>query len=449
MRKIFGGKALVKYAFLLAIPSMLQQVITALAQLVDNVMVGGLGDNAIAAVGIANQISFVFFFASFGISSACGIFISQYMGTENTKKVQETIRINLILALTLGFIMTFIVITYPEQLVKLFVKDDQHTVDLAVGYLRRVSAIYIMFPLIVTYSFGFRYEGKPKYGLFMAICAVLVNTFLNYCLIYGNFGFPTLGVNGAAYATVASRVVEFTIALIISKCMKTNIYTKITDIFKFDNTLLKAVLSKGWLVVTNEVVWSLSITLLNILYSQKISGNIAALQINGVMLNLAYIGSGGFATAVGVIVGKELGRDNLAEAKKDSVYLIRMSGVFAACVGLVLISVSKIFPSFYDVSDSVASAATILIIISGAFLWIRYLEMATFFVVRSGGDSKGVFIMDSGYMWLFLIPTMFLVTLLDISMIERFVIGNILMLPKALLTYYIYRKETWLRNITV
>ncbi len=449
MEKMFGSKALIKYALLLALPSMLQQVITAIAQLVDNVMVGGLGENAVAAVGIANQISFIFFFASFGLSSACGIFISQYMGTENTKKIQETIRINLVLSLIFGLTMTFVVTVFPEQIIRLFVKDNDETLRLAVGYLRVVSIVYVMFPLIVTYSFGFRYEGNPKYGLFMAVCAVMVNTFLNYCLIYGNFGLPALGVNGAAIATVISKTLELAVGLFISKYKKTIIYTKIFDIFIFDKTLLKAILSKGWLVVANEVIWSLSFTLLNILYSQQVSDNIAALQINGVMLGLAYVGSGGFATAVGVIVGKELGRNNLVEAKNDSVYLIRMAGIFAFVVGLILISFSKLFPSLYDVSNTVASNSTLLIIVSGSFLWIRYLEMAAFFVVRSGGDSKGVFIMDSGYMWLLLIPAMYFVTKFDFTLIERFIIGNLLMLPKTLLTYYIYKKETWLKNITI
>ncbi len=449
MKKFFGSKTLIKYTFLLAIPSMLQQIITSLAQLVDNVMVGRLGSEQVAAVGIANQITFIFFFAAFGISSACGIFISQYMGTNNTRKVQETIRINLLLALSIGLVVFILVNLFPEWLVKLFVSNDEMTVMYAVGYLRRVSPIYLMFPLIVTYSFGFRYEGKPRYGLIMSLFAVITNTFLNYCLIYGNLGFHAYGVNGAAYATVISRIVELGIALCLSKYIKTSIYTKLTEIFLFERKLLKTVISKGWLIITNEIIWSASFTILNVIYSQKVSDNIASLQINSAMQNLAYVGSGGFATAIGVIVGNELGKDNLKLAKENARYLIRLCGLFACFVSIILLVSSTVFPNLYDVPKHVAKNASVIIVISAIFLSLRYIEMATFFVIRSGGDTTGILIVDSGFMCLFLLPLMSFIALFNLTLVERVFVGNLLMLPKTVLAYFIYRKETWIKNITV
>ncbi len=449
MEKVFGGRKFIRYAVVLAIPSMLQQIVSSFAQLVDNVMVGKLGNETVAAVGVANQIAFIMFFVAFGLSSACGIFISQYMGTNNGKKVQEVFRINIIFAMLFGIMMFIVINTVPERLVEFFVKDNVETVRLAVLYLQKVSPVYIIFPLVITYSFGFRYEGKPKYGMIMSIIAVTVNTLLNYCLIYGNFGFKAYGVAGAAYATVIARVVELCVGLVFSIFLNTNIYTKVSHLFKFEFKLFKTMVSKGWLIIANEVIWSTAMIVLNIFYSAKVSDNITALQINGVMLSLAFVGSGGIATAIGVIVGNELGKDNLVTAKKDSIYLIRLSGVFAFGIGILLIIISPFFPKLYNVSEMIASDASKLILISGIFISLRYVEMATFFVVRSGGDTRGIFLMDAGYMWIVCLPLMYLVSHTDTSMIERVIIGNFIFMPKLLLTYFIYRKGTWLKNITV
>lgn len=447
--KIFGSKKFIKYAFLLAIPSMIQQMVTSFAQLIDNVMVGGLGDEAIAAVGIANQTTFIFMFIIFGLCSTCGIFISQYLGAENEEKIRQSFRINIVLSLVIGIVAFILVNVFTVQIIDLFVNDSQSTVDLGVSYLRSVSATFILFPLITTYSFGFRSEGNPKYSLIMGMCAVAVNTFLNYCLIYGNLGFNEYGVEGAAYATVVARIVELTVALIISKLLKSHIYTKVTDLFKFEKKLLYSIIDKGKILVLNEIIWSGAIVLSNIFFSYKLANNIAALQINGTVQSIAYIGSGGLATAVGVIVGKELGKNNLEEAKKDSIYLIRISGVVGAVMSVVLLIISQTLPSFYNITDEVASMAELLIIIGAISLPIRYMEMSAFFVVRSGGDTKGIFIMDSGYQLVFMLPVMLALYATSFTMIPRFIIGQILMLPRLVITYWIYRKETWKRNITV
>ncbi len=449
MKKMFGGKSFIKYALALSVPALIQQTISALAQLVDNVMVGGLGEEAVAAVGIANQISFVIMITCFAIAAACGIFISQYMGAKNTGKVQEAFRINLIVGALFGIFVFLSVNIFTEEIIRLFVSDNELTISLAVGYMKNVSFTYVIFPVIVAYSTGFRYEGRPKYALYMSVTAVIINTILNYCLIYGNFGFNEYGVNGAAYATVIARVVELSLGLLFSVVLKTNIYTKFRDILKFDKKLLQAVASRGSLVIANEIIWVVSIVVLNVLYSAKISDNITALQINSVVSNIAYIGSGGLSTAIGVIVGNELGKSNFDEAIRSSKYLIKMSVVLSLCIVGVLFVIAPQFPKLYDVSGDISKTATMLIIISASVLVFRYVEMSIFFVVRSGGDTRGVFLMDSGYMWCVTIPFVYLASLTSLPLLGRVICGSVIMFPKLFLTLYIYKKRKWLKNITV
>ncbi|MEG2108787.1 MAG: MATE family efflux transporter, partial [Clostridium sp.] len=211
MTKIFKmDKAFYKKALVIALPIVIQNFITSSLNIVDTMMIGKLGENEIAAVGIANQYFFLLNILIMGLFSGIGIFISQYFGKKDDKNIKKLVGIGLIAAIVVGGIFTLIAQVAPEGIISIFNKDGQ-VIKLGAEYLVIVSISYIFTAITFNYGIASRCIEKTAVPMVASSIALLTNTVLNYCLIFGNFGMPKLGVEGAAIATLIARVIEFII----------------------------------------------------------------------------------------------------------------------------------------------------------------------------------------------------------------------------------------------
>lgn len=447
-KKYIGTKSFYKQVALLAIPIVMQQFLSNAAQLVDSLMVGTLGSETIAGVAAANQIFFIVNSTLFGINTAGAIFVSQFLGSNNTEKIKETMRITYLISIAWMLIVTLLIQFTPHFALRFFISDE---IALQAGaqYLKIVSLAYLPYSISIATAIGFRAIGKTLYPMYIGIVTLLVNTILNFILIFGHFGFPQLGLSGAAIATLIARLVELLFTLFIVLNVRPVIAVRPLSIFKFSKQLFSKVILKAIPVFGNEFFWAFGMVTLVALSAGRNADDLAAVSIASTINNLFYVLMAGLASAVSVIVGKSLGANRLKTAKHEANQLIFLATVIAVLASFILLILSFVAPGLYNVNESIQLNAQKMLQVTALFFPIYMINAGIFFVIRSGGDTLSAAIMDSGTMWLFQVPlAMLLVYFTDLSMIDRFFIVQATNILKLAVSFYLYRRGHWIKNLT-
>ncbi|MBE6681209.1 MAG: MATE family efflux transporter [Ruminococcaceae bacterium] len=456
LKKFIGDKAFYKKVLMLVLPIMLQNGITNLVSMVDNIMVGSVGTAEMSAVAIVNQLLFVFNLAIFGIISGIGIFTAQYFGKNDTKGIKETVRLKLICALIILIAALFIFSFAGTALINSYLHDSNEGIDpklaLSVGkeYLSIMLIGLIPFVIAQVYGGTLREVEKPIIPMVSGIIAVFVNLIFNYLLIFGHLGFPKLGVAGAAIATVISRFVECFVTVFICH-IKHNEFTFIKGLyrgFKVPLETVAKVLPKAIPLLMNEFCWSLGIASLNNAYSVRGLDVVAAASITSTISNVFMVSVIAFGSAISIIVGGLLGAGKIKEAKDTNAKMTFMSFVIAVILGCLLIIVAPYFPEIYNTEDSVKQLASSFIICYAVYLPFNALMNAFYFAIRSGGKTVITFIFDSVYMLCVSVPFTFaLAHLTDINIVPLYALSLAIEVFKVIIGFNIIIKGKWARNI--
>ncbi len=446
-KKIIGTKNFYKKVIAVSLPVVIQQLITASVQLVDNVMVGRLGESAISSVAVVNQLYFVVIIVAFGIIGGAGIYSAQYFGSKDYEKLKESFRFKLSAAILLAVIAFTVFSVFGEQLISIFTSNET-TIENGLAYLK-ITRFNIL-PMLISFAIAstFREIGLPKLMLKISVMAILVNTVLNYLLIFGSFGFPELGVVGAAYATLIARFLEVGLLLLLVKRRGKVFATKFRRIFKIEKAVLASILIVALPMMLNETMWSVGQTAFLKAYSTRGDSALAAFNISSAVSQLVFIVFGAMSTAVAVMVGNTLGANKLEEAKDNAVKLIAFSVFVAFIFGLLLIVGSFFIPNLYDVSESTREIVAFNIRVNGVFIPVFAFNMGLFFVIRAGGDTKSTLLMDAVFMWVVSVPMalgLAYFTKMDVRIMFLIIQANDI--PKGVFAIVRYRKGNWVRNL--
>lgn len=449
MKTFIGDRQFYKTLFQVAAPLVLQQLITTSVQLVDNVMVGRLGESSIGAVSVINQLYFIVILVTFGAYAGAGIFTSQFFGSGDHDKLKQTFRFKLITGALIALIALIIFTVFGENLIRLFTKNPE-TIKQGLAYLN--IARWSAFPWVISVAISntFREMSITKPLLYISIVAIITNTLLNFLLIFGLFGFPALGVTGAAIATFISRFVELGLMIVLLIKKGSIFNTKMTQMLHIQPKLLKSMIVMSIPLTLNELLWSTGQTAFLHAYSTRGDSALAALNISGAISQLVFVTFGGIATAVAVLVGNTLGKNALDEAKDNARKLIAFSVFFAVIAGLILFILSFFILNIYDVAETTKDIARFNIRINALFIPVYSFNVALFFTLRSGGDTKSTFMIDSGYMWVVAVPiAMVLAYLTDLKVTMMFLLIQSLDLPKMFFGLSRFRKEHWVKNLAL
>lgn len=449
MKHLIGDKSFYKKLIAVALPIVVQQLITSSVQLVDNIMVGSLGEQAIDSVAVVNQLYFIIILMCFGALGGAGVFTAQYFGSKNYDKLKQTFRFKIITAFLLVSFAFVILTSFGEFFIGLFTENSE-IISGGLSYLSIVR--FSMFPwaLSIAISFTFREVGITKPLLRISLMTIVTNTFLNFLLIFGNFGFPEMGIEGAAIATLISRCLEagLFVVLLVKKGQMFN--TKLRDLFKIDSAVLKAIIIMALPLMLNEILWSTGTTVFIEAYSTRGDNAYAAANITSAISQLVFVIFGGMATGIAVMVGTTLGENKLEQAKDNSKKLIFASVVTAFCMGVLLFILSYFIVDIYDVMDETKAYAIFNIRVNALIIPVLAFNIAMYFTLRAGGDTKSTFLMDSGYMWVVQVPTAFLLSrFTDLPVTMLFLIIQCLEIPKMGFAYLRYKKGHWIRNLAV
>lgn len=449
-RKIFGR------ALALAVPMMIQNGITNAVGLVDNIMVGSLGTESFTAVSIVGQLIFVFNLAIFGGMSGPGIYGAQYYGQQNTEGFRGTVRIKhwIGLGVLLAGLAAFVF--GGEFLIGLYLKGESQDIDpvLTMSIAKQYLAVMLwgLPPFVITqiYAGSLRETGASVKPMAAGVASVIVDIVFNYLLIYGKFGFPQLGVRGAAIATVASRFVEVLIVVLWAFAAKKK-HDFLIGLYK---TLLVPkdaaikIVKKSLPIFFNEFLWAGGMAVLTQCYSRRGLDVVAGLNISNAlcnMLNVVFIALG---NAVGILIGQSLGAARYKEAKSEAFRLMWFTGGVSFILTALLISISGIFPSCYETTENVRSYATWFIVITALFFPLQGFLNALYFTLRSGGKTLVTFLFDSVFSWVISVPAAFLLcSFTALPILGIFAIVQSLDFIKVTIGYILVKKGVWISNL--
>lgn len=442
------NKVFYKYALSLALPSMVQQLVMNLSQLMDNFMVGRLSEVSISGVAIVNQVFFIFTTAVFGISAAGGVFITQYRGAKNDEKVTEVFRIILLFTMLCGVLFFLLMHFFPTLVLSAFSKDA-NTIKVAIEYLSMIKFTFLIYPFSIAIGSSLKYCGYVKTSMAVSVSTIVVNVCFNYCFIYGNLGFPALGAMGSGVATLIARCSEISIFIFLTYILKTPIKTKLRNLFKFKLFVLKDFVSKGYGLVLNELFWATGLQLLSVIFTQRISANIAAFSVANALIDLIYIGMGGLSVATSIIIGNHLGRSEFKAAKRDARLMQRLNVVVGQLFGFMIMIVAYFVSDLYAISEATLWMSRLMVGVAMSFSWLYYLNANYFFTLRTGGDTRSILLLDSGFMWVVMMPIAFLLGQFHFFMPLHYFLVQFIDILKMVISRHRYHKDEWLKNLTL
>lgn len=448
--KIFGR------ALALAVPMMIQNGITNAVGLVDNIMVGSLGTETFTAVSIVGQLIFVFNLAIFGGMSGPGIYGAQYYGQQNTEGFRGTVRIKHWIGLGVLIAGLAAFIFGGEFLIGLYLKGESKDIDpvLTMSAAKQYLAIMLwgLPPFVITqiYAGSLRETGASVKPMAAGVASVVVDIVFNYLLIYGKFGFPQLGVRGAAIATVASRFVEALIVVLWAFAAKKK-HDFLIGLYK---TLLVPkeatikIIKKSLPIFFNEFLWAGGLAVLTQCYSRRGLDVVAGLNISNAlcnMLNVVFIALG---NAVGILIGQTLGAGRYEKAKSEAFRLMWFTGGVSFVLTAILVSISGIFPNCYETTETVRSYAAWFIVITALFFPLQGFLNALYFTLRSGGKTLVTFLFDSVFSWVICVPAAFMLcSFTALPILGIFAIVQSLDFIKVTIGYILVKKGVWISNL--
>ena len=450
MKKLIGSKGFYKMVLAICIPIVIQNGFTNLASLLDNIMIGQLGTLSMSGVSITNQLLQVFNVTIFGAMSGPGIFMAQFYGKKNKEGVENCFRIKLIIGIIIALLAIFLFYTFGQQLISLYLNDNPtdslKTLNYGMDYLKIMLIGLIPFVITQVYSSSLRETGNTVLPMIASVVAVIVNFCINYILIFGHFGFPQLGVTGAAIGTVVSRVVEMSINIVGGY---RNVYLKEAMVLKkVPLSSTKEMLKRGLPLLCNEILWSISIALISQSYSTRGIIAVAAINITTTVTNFFMIVCYAMGNSISIVVGQQLGAGEIEKAKDYDLKMLFMNFVMCLAIGIVLFNVSSLIPQIYNTSLEVKALASQLLKIAACMLPIISIYYSSYFTMRAGGKTFITFLFDSGYTFVFTFMSALLLTrLTSLPILTIYLLVQCVDIPKATLGLVLVRKGIWVHNI--
>lgn len=396
---------------LLALPLVLQNLITTSLGFVDTFMVGLLGNNELSAVTAANSPIFLIQVIIFGLMSGLTILVSQFWGKGDLASINRAMGVAAYAGVSIAALAALLLFLFPRQVLFL-VTDNQLLIDLGAPYLRIVGVSYIFNTVSSVYVSMQRSAENPMFGMLVFTASMLLNTFLNYCLIFGKLGAPALGVTGAAAATLTSRVVEFLIVAVYALRSR-RVPLSPGLILRPGRTTVRTFVKYASPVLLNETLWGLGTTIMTVILGHMASSAdmLAAYAIMGNIDKFTTVSCFGLAGAAAVILGKRIGEG----ASRDDVYDLSwclllvsflLGCVLAAVMAVVLpaVFIPYLYPLF-SLTEAATEAAVDLCLVYLVFLPMKSFDITNITgVLRAGGDVKMATVIDLCPLWLTAVP---------------------------------------------
>lgn len=432
----------------LAVPISLQNLVTFAVSFADNVMIGSLGDDAISGVYIGGQLQSVLQMFVGGIEGAILILAAQYWGKKDTQSIRKVVSIGIKFALAVGLLSSLVAVLFPQWVIRAFTTEPG-VIQEGAAYVQIVGFTYLFFSVSQVMIAAMRSVETARIGLYISCMALVINVCLNYVFIFGHFGFPAMGVRGAALATLVSRILEMCVGIGYVFFVDRKLRFGLKDLLHTDRQLLRDFIRYGLPVIGGQVVWAINSLANTKILGYYSAGVIAAASITGMLHNLVYVWMNGMSSAVGIITGKTVGAGQYEKMKEYS-KTVQMIFLFVGLIsGAAVFLARDGFISLYNASpEAQAYSRQFINVISVTIIGTCYQAACLFGLVKSGGDISFVFKNDTIFVFLVVIPSSLLAMWLGAPPWVVFACLKCDQILKCFVAIVKINRYNWMKNLT-
>jgi putative MATE family efflux protein len=417
--------------------------------MVGSLMIGQKGDVAVAAVGLAGQVFFLLNLLLFGIGSGAAMFTAQLWGKRNIPEIRRVLGLALILGIASAGLFFILSRYFPEVILGIY-SQDPNVIAVGSEYLSIYAWSFFFFAVTFAYALTLRSIGDVRVPVIVSVSALMLNVFLTYGFVFGYFGLPELGIPGGALALVIARAVECIALVSYTYLSRSPAAATLHDFLRIDFHFVGKILVPVLPIIANEILWSLGITTYYIIYARMGTDSLAAMNIVSTIDQLALVVLFGLTSATAVIVGNQIGSGN---SEKAYIYGGRSLGLgagFGILMGILVIILSPIILSLYNVSDDVVSLAQKTLIFVGCFIWLRAMNAINIVGnLRAGGDTTFSLILDGLIIWVLGVPMAYTAAfILDLPLYYVYLFVMSEEIAKWIFGIARYRSRKWIHNLT-
>lgn len=398
------NKKFYKDFFSMTLTIALQNLIVYGVNLADNIMLGAYSETALSGVAIANQVQFLLQMIVTGAASGMGVIISQYWGKREVEPIKRVFAVGFWISLALSFVMSVIVWFFPQGVMGLLT-NEQAIIPSGVDYLKIMVFSYLMFSVSNSLLGVMRSVETVRIGFYISLATLVINVCLNYTLIYGNFGAPELGVKGAAYATLTSRVVEFIASVLYCRFIDKKLKLRLKDIFMLKKSYIRDFCKSGVPLLLSNTSWGIAMSVQGAILGRLGAAGIAASSIAQTLFQCTSVVAYATGDAARVMTGMAVGEGDMKKVKSGTKTMQLLFVVIGIITSVVLFAVRTPIISIYDASPETERLAnTFVLILCVTAIGTAYEMPSLTGIVSGGGDTKFVFFNDIVFMWCIVLP---------------------------------------------
>lgn len=449
----------------IALPITIQSIFQASMSVIDQIMTGQLGKVRVAGIGLGSKFSSLYSVIIAAVATAAGIMISQYVGKKDHEGVAKNFWRCLFVASMIGVIFEVISIVFDIRIMGIY-SSDHKTIEAAATYLKIIAIGFLPMAFTLLLSTLHRSTEHAKVPMIASVVAVVTNTILNYLLIYGHMNFPKMGLRGAAWATTIGRIVELIIVIVFTVYLMKK---KELSLAYHDNTTISkpksdAKLNKNkkhteWKtlavilvpILISEALWSIGENIYAAIYGRIGTDECAAMTLTGPVQNLMIGAMSGIAAAAGIIIGKELGRENKDEAYHKGILFMIYGLIGTTVFAMILFFLRTYYVQIFKVDAGVKRMTKQILAVYCGIVVVKVENMILGGgIIRSGGKTKLLLMIDTIGTWCFGIPLGLLagfVWKMPIAMV--YLMLSLEECIRLIISLGVFRKKIWMQNLTV
>jgi len=434
--------------FKLAIPIIIQNLLSAAVNSSDVIMLNYVGQSAISAVSLAANYSNILFMVYYGLGTGASLLCAQYFGKKNMQAIHAVEGIALRFSLAISVLVALAAFTMPQRMLLLFT-SDQELIAIGSSYIRVMGITYLCWGVTEIYLAILRSIGRVTISMTLNMLAFGLNILLNAVFIFGLFGAPKLGVTGVAIATASSRLIQLVACVIVSLLSKD---VKLNPAYMFirSKTLLNDFIHLSLPALGNDLSWSVAFSMYSVILGHLGTEAVAANSLVTVVRNVGSVFCFAIASAGTILLGRVMGQEELEKSKSYASRMLKMTVVAGAVGGVIVLAVTPFVLRFAFLNDTAMHYLKYMLLINSYYIMGSAVNTALIAgVFRAGGDTKFGLICDTIDMWVYAVPL-------------GFFAAFVLKLP-VLWVYFLlctdefvkwpwvirhYRKGEWAKNIT-
>lgn len=407
MKKVFKDKAFLRTMFMLALPITLQSFITSSLNLVDTMMVGSLQEAAISAVGLANKYMFIFTLCLMGVNAGANVFMSQLWGKRDVEGIKTFLGVDITVSFIAVALFGGLAFWGPESIMKIMSKDPE-VMKLGEAYLKIVAPSCLFMGMTQAYSTALRSTEQTKLPMYGSLIGVGLNIALNWIFIFGKFGMPAMGVQGAALATMIARLIEMIFVVGMVYLTKNKISAHIKEMFNYNLEHMKAYFITSWSVILNELIFSSGSAAYSVAYARISTSASATMQISGTIIDMFFIFLTGVGTASAIMIGNKIGAKEEKRAREYASHVGMLTPIIGISLGIGLWFLAPIVPTWFKIQPETYQDTVTVLRIMALFMPLRaFNSIMIIGVFRGGADTAYSMFVQAGTIILYSVPMAF------------------------------------------